>query len=81
MLYLYLRTCCACVCVLCVIVSSFEGSCKCTFVPCCPVRLLFDFTCFIAASLSDSNRKYGIKLYEQELEGSETLCKELWKES
>jgi len=25
---------------------QFVGSCKCTFVLCCPVRLLFDFTCY-----------------------------------
>ena len=27
--------------------EQFVGRCKCIFVPFCPVRLLFDFTCYV----------------------------------
>ena len=60
-LYLYLRTCvCVCVCawvfcVFCVIVSSFEGSCKCTFVPCCPVRSIVIWLYMFYCCLNEIN--------------------------
>jgi len=32
---------------------KFVGSCKCTLLPCCPVRLLFDCTCYIIATYTN----------------------------
>ena len=37
-------------------------TCKCTLVPCCPVRQLFDFTCYFIAAWTNKMKEWKSKL-------------------